>query len=383
MRISKIAHRKKKASKDKDWLSFGGKKTILQFVNCPPCFKTPRVFQTIPEFFQVVFLDGNKTIRFRDPKKVGGGSSHTWNPFSSVWGWLPSIPFGPNKKYNCKKLILLEKIASWRVQPTKKNTPHILEDLMLVASIHFGTGTWGWVGFTRTHVETSGHAFSEAWVSPQELPSKCLYCRRGEFIDGGWCVFTPWFGKHEPPILSERMLGFLSSASTIVFLVRLWKSSWEWSEAWIFWMIPLKKFPWHNICIYVYTLGAGGSPGTPAPRVFIYIYIWSYYMVDATQVAGWGWVGVRWGGDDNVPCTCTYGRCYATSCSLHLHTWSVLRNIMFLALAHMVGATQVMGWGGVGVGWGGDDNVPCTCTHGRCYATSCSLHLHTLTNARG
>ena len=60
---------------------------------------------------------------------------------------------------------------------------------------------------------------------------------------------------------------------------------------------------------------------------------------------------------------------------------------MFLALAHMVGATQVMGWGGVGMitflalahmvgatqhhgmGWGGDDNVPCTCTHGRCYAS--------------
>ena len=127
-------------------------------------------------------------------------------------------------------------------------------------------------------------------------------------------------------------------------------------------------------------------------------------MVDATQVVGWG-------GDDNVPCTCTHGRCYATSCFLHLHTWLVLRNIMFLALAHhglcygvglgwggvgmitflalahMVGATQhhvscmhlhtwsvlrnIMGWGGVGVGWGGDDNVPCTCTHGRCYATSC------------
>ena len=123
-----------------------------------------------------------------------------------------------------------------------------------------------------------------------------------------------------------------------------------------------------------------------------------------------------WGGDDNVPCTCTHGRCYATSyvsctcthgwcfatsCFLHLHTWLVLRNIMFLALAHMVGATQhhtwsvlrnIMGWGGVGVGWGGDDNVPCTCTHGRCYATSyvsctcthgwcfatsCFLHLHT------
>ena len=34
----------------------------------------------------------------------------------------------------------------------------------------------------------------------------------------------------------------------------------------------------------------------------------------------------------------------------------------FLALAHMVDATQVMGWVG-------DDDVPCTCTHGRCYAS--------------
>ena len=89
------------------------------------------------------------------------------------------------------------------------------------------------------------------------------------------------------------------------------------------------------------------------------------HMVGATQVMGWGGVGVGWGGDDNVPCTCTHGRCYATSCSLHLHTWSVLRKswdgvglgwggvgmITFLALAHMVGATQVMGlgWGGVGM----------------------------------
>ena len=65
----------------------------------------------------------------------------------------------------------------------------------------------------------------------------------------------------------------------------------------------------------------------------------------------------------HVSCTCTHGRCYATSCFLHLHTWSVLRNIMFLALAHMVGATQ--------------HHVSCTCTHGRRYATSCFLHLHT------
>ena len=66
------------------------------------------------------------------------------------------------------------------------------------------------------------------------------------------------------------------------------------------------------------------------------------------------WDGVGWGGDDNVLWTCTHGRCYATACSLHLHTWSVLRKswdgvglgwggvgmVTFLALAHMVGATQ-------------------------------------------
>ena len=81
------------------------------------------------------------------------------------------------------------------------------------------------------------------------------------------------------------------------------------------------------------------------------------------------WDGVGWGGvgDVNVPCTCTHGRCYATSSFFDLHTWSMLRNIIFLWLAHMVAATQHhrMGWGGVG-----DVNVPCTCTHGRCYATS-------------
>ena len=88
---------------------------------------------------------------------------------------------------------------------------------------------------------------------------------------------------------------------------------------------------WRHIYIYIYTLGAWGSPGTPAPRGFIYMKL------------GWGWGGVGW--DGNVPCTCTHGRCYAS---------------------------HGMGWG-----WGGDGNVPCTCTHGRCYATSCSLHLHT------
>ena len=81
----------------------------------------------------------------------------------------------------------------------------------------------------------------------------------------------------------------------------------------------------------------------------------------------WVGVGLGWGGvglitflalahmldatQHHVSCTCTHGRCYATS------------------------------WGRVGVGWGGADNiahmldatqhhVSCTCTHGRCYATS-------------
>ena len=69
-------------------------------------------------------------------------------------------------------------------------------------------------------------------------------------------------------------------------------------------------------------------------------------MVGATQVMGWDW-----GGDDNVPCTCTHGRCYAS----HGIGVGWVGMITFLALAHMVGATQVMG---LGWGWGGDDNVP-------------------------
>ena len=48
-------------------------------------------------------------------------------------------------------------------------------------------------------------------------------------------------------------------------------------------------------------------------------------MLDATQLMGWGGVGM----------------------------------LTFLVLAHMFDATQLMGW---------DVNVPCTCTHVRCYA---------------
>ena len=144
--------------------------------------------------------------------------------------------------------------------------------------------------------------------------------------------------------------------------------------------------------MYIYILGAGGLPGTLlAPWVFIYIKL----------LHGWCYVssGVGWGGDDNVACTCIHGRCYARSCFLHLHAWLVLRNIMFLALAHMVGATQdhvsctcrhgrcyAISWGGVGmimllalaymVGVT-QDHVSCTCMHDWCYVISCFLHLHT------
>ena len=120
------------------------------------------------------------------------------------------------------------------------------------------------------------------------------------------------------------------------------------------------------------------------------------HMVGATQVMGW--VGVGWCGDGNVPWTCTHGRCYATSCSLNLHTWSVLRKswdglgwggvgmVTFLELAHMVGATQhhvpctcthgrCYASHGIGVVWGGDDNVPWTCQHGWCYARSWELGI--------
>ena len=48
------------------------------------------------------------------------------------------------------------------------------------------------------------------------------------------------------------------------------------------------------------------------------------------------------GGDDNIPCTCTHVGCYATD------GVGGGGMITFLALAHMLDATQLMGWvGGV------------------------------------
>ena len=101
------------------------------------------------------------------------------------------------------------------------------------------------------------------------------------------------------------------------------------------------------------------------------------HMLDATQDAGLGYVGcyarcwvgcggmICWmlrkmlgwgGGDDNVPCTCTHVGCYA-------RCWvGVGGMITTLALAHMLDATQRC-W----VGVGGMITFSCTCTHVGCY----------------
>ena len=96
--------------------------------------------------------------------------------------------------------------------------------------------------------------------------------------------------------------------------------------------------------------------------------------------------------------TCTHVRCYATSglgvgvgCNniFELEHMSMLRNIWACThvrcyatsgLAHMVVATQHhgLGWGGWGVGGGGDDDVLWACTHVGCYGTADVLQgLHT------
>ena len=106
--------------------------------------------------------------------------------------------------------------------------------------------------------------------------------------------------------------------------------------------------------------------------------------------------GLGWGGDDDVPCTCTHGRCYAS----HGVGWGGDDDVPCTCTHGRCYASHGVGWGGHddvpctcthgrcyashGVGWGGHDDVPCTCTHGRCYASHgvgwawwCSLHLHT------
>ena len=54
--------------------------------------------------------------------------------------------------------------------------------------------------------------------------------------------------------------------------------------------------------------------------------------------------------------------------------WGGVGMMTYLALAHMFDATHTGRFSRGGVGWGGDDDVPRTCTHGRCYAS----HVYTI-----
>ena len=67
------------------------------------------------------------------------------------------------------------------------------------------------------------------------------------------------------------------------------------------------------------------------------------------------------------------GLCWEWWRSFTSHTCWMLRNCLCLVIAPMLDATPVMGW----VGWGGDDDVPWTCTHAGFYATVFVLSLHT------
>ena len=72
------------------------------------------------------------------------------------------------------------------------------------------------------------------------------------------------------------------------------------------------------------------------PTYHRYLLFFFFFLIQGA----FSWVGVGWGGDVNVPCTCTHVRCYAIGCFLHLHTYLMLRHRMFL-----VG----LRWGGVGM----------------------------------
>ena len=78
------------------------------------------------------------------------------------------------------------------------------------------------------------------------------------------------------------------------------------------------------------------------------------HMLDATQLVRGGWGGMI-----------TFLALAHMLDATQLVRGGVGGMITFLALAHMLDATQLVrgGWGG------GDDNIPCTCTHVGCYAT--------------
>ena len=272
---------------------------------------------------------------------------------------------------------------------------------MVAATQHHGMG-WGGVGWGMITFLALAHMVA---ATQHQLSCTCTH---------GWCYATSWDGVGWGGVGDDNVPctcthGRCYATSTFLYLHT--------------WSLLRNIMGWGGV-----GWGGVGDDNVPctcthgrcyATSTFLYLHTWSVlrniiflvlaHMVAATQHHGMGWGGVGWGmitflalahmvaatqhhlsctfthgrcyatswdgvgwggvGDDNVPCTCTHGRRYATSSFLYLHTWSLLRNIMgwgwggvgwgmitFLALAHMVAATQ--------------HQLSCTCTHGRCYATS-------------
>ena len=78
--------------------------------------------------------------------------------------------------------------------------------------------------------------------------------------------------------------------------------------------------------------------------------------------------GVGWVGDSNVPCTCTHFWCYATGCFSLTCT-----HVGCYVIDFPWSRTHVRCYASDGVGWGGLGTVTflAPCTHFWCYATGC------------
>ena len=237
----------------------------------------------------------------------------------------------------------------------------------------------GWLSITHIHKKTSTQHTST-------LQSKSSFFHHvSSFFPMFPHVSTIFFQiSSSPRHLKNKVHKFLcfwnASLLNICCIPRLWDLVLRFFVGWSWKLNPcefggwaprtdvsswttLRRWPWcFKVFLLLSAITSGHLRSVGWGGVGMMTFLELAHMVGATQhhVALAHMVGAT---QHHVSCTCTHGRCYATSCFLHLHTWSVLRNIMFLALAHMVGATQ--------------HHVSCTCTHGRCYATSCFLHLHT------
>ena len=120
---------------------------------------------------------------------------------------------------------------------------------------------------------------------------------------------------------------------------------------------------WHSLDLHTWWMLRNCWGGVGWGGVGMMTFFELEHMVDATHT--WWmlrncWGGVGWGRDDDILWTCTHGGCYATAGV----GWGGVGMMTFFGLAHMVDATQLLGWGGVGR----DDDILWTWTHGGCYA---------------